>query len=631
MNDKYLLIGTAGHVDHGKTQLIHALTGISTDRLKEEKERGISIELGFAHFTLPNGQKAGVVDVPGHEKFVRQMLAGASGMNIVLLVIAADEGIMPQTREHLDILSLLNIEKGIIVLTKTDLVDQEWLDMVENEVAEELKDSVFKKAPICKVSTVTGDGIPELVQTLVQLLDETVSRRIDLPPRMAIDRIFTIQGFGTVVTGTLSTGIIKKGEDISIEPGGLVSRIRSIQVHGEPRDHAYAGQRIAVNLSGLTLDQIEKGSNLVAPGFFDVSSIVDVELANLPHENRAIKHRQRIHFHVGTTERTGRIHLLADNEVLPGKSAFAQVILDHPVLVIPGERFVIRYYSPVNTIGGGKILGAAPVKRRRFKKQIIEEFMLLASGDVKNIVLREFFNPLSVNELVQKTKLGMDELTAVISSLEQQNRLVRIKGDAEDIYWNKQSAEQWGELVVYTTKEYIENYPLRLGISREELKRILKLEYSSRRFQYLLEWGAQRNNYELDKNLIIPTRPAAMPEAVKGKIESLKQIWLNAGLNPPELTDACLQAGIAKENAMEYASYLVAKNVWVNIETYYFDRTCIEQAKQLLVRFLDEKTRITVAEARDLWQTSRKYTVPILEYFDALKITKRNDTFRILS
>ncbi len=410
MKDRFLLIGTAGHVDHGKTQLIQSLTGISTDRLKEEKERGISIELGYAYLTLPDGRKAGIVDVPGHEKFVRQMLAGASGMDVVLLVIAADEGIMPQTKEHLDILTLLKVNKGIVVLTKIDLVDQEWLAMIEQDVRDKLKDTIFAHSPLCKVSAITGEGKQDLLHTLNEVLEQAESRRIDRPARMPVDRVFTIQGFGTVVTGSLSTGLFKKGQDVSIEPGGQKVKIRNIQIHGEQVEQAFAGQRAAINLSGIATSDIPRGVNLIQPQTYKCGQIIDVELLNLPGIKKLIKQRQRVRFHIGTSEVLGRIHLLDQEELAPGETGFAQIVLEEPVLAARGDKFVIRFYSPIITIGGGTVLGVVPHKKKRFKETVLQELRLKAEGSIREMLIGSLQSPLTVAEIVKSTWMGQEEV-----------------------------------------------------------------------------------------------------------------------------------------------------------------------------------------------------------------------------
>lgn len=630
MSDRYYLIGTAGHVDHGKTQLVKALTGIETDRLKEEKERGISIELGFAYLTLPSGRKAGIVDVPGHEKFVRQMLAGASGMDIVLLVIAADEGVMPQTREHLDILNLLQIEKGMVVLTKIDLVDEEWLTLVEQDIREKLKGSFLQDAPICKVAAVTGEGIPGLLDRINEILEDVETRRTDLPARMPVDRVFTIQGHGTVVTGTLHSGILHKGQDILVEPGGPKAKIRNIQVHGAQVEAVSAGQRAAINLSGLTVGDIDRGANLAEPGYFQAGQILDVQLSNLAGEKRQITQRQRVHFHLGTAEILGRIHLLAQEELAPGETSLAQVILERPVLAVPGDRFVIRYYSPVTTIGGGKVLGIAPQKRKRFRSKVLEELSRKAQGDPKELLIEQLTEPMTIEELLKTSSLGQEELEQFLASLRDDDKILILCSDHEDCYWSWDAAEKLADRASREAEKYQLLYPLKGGIGREELKRKLNLQIPLKLWQMILEWGAEKGYFRLTGNHVEKLPELKLPDKIRKQLDCLHDAWEAAGLNPPEWQQSCIACGFPAEKFPDYVAYLLAKGLWVKVGEYYFASEAIEQAKQTLGDYLHQRGQVTVAEVRDLWQTSRKYAVPLLEYFDSIRFTKRVDLIRVL-
>ncbi|MCM1565988.1 MAG: selenocysteine-specific translation elongation factor [Dehalobacter sp. 4CP] len=627
--EKYLIIGTAGHVDHGKTNLIQALTGISTDRLKEEKERGISIELGFAYLTLPDGRKAGIIDVPGHEKFVRQMLAGASGMDIVLLIIAADEGVMPQTQEHLDILNMLNVEKGIVVLSKIDLVDQEWLSMIEQDTREKLQDSFLRDAPYCKVSSVTGQGIPELLQTIMTVLQTTEGRRLDLPSRMPIDRVFTIRGFGTVVTGTLNTGTIQKGQEACLEPGGQTVKIRNIQVHGEQASEAYAGQRVAINIAGLAVSDIPKGASLVDPGYYNAGQILDVELFNLASEQRTIKQRQRIHFHLGTAETLGRVHLLAQEELAPGEKGFAQIILEEPVVAAKGDRFVIRYYSPVATIGGGVVLSLANAKQKRFREKVITEFRSKAEGGLTDQIKKELTIPLSSDEVRKKSALGQDEVQLALDRLKDDQTVVILAEDGLSLFWLKSTAEEWALKANAEVMKYQKTYPLRGGIGREELKRILKTAVSHKRWQLILEWGADHQYFRLSSSLVQAVSEIGLPEDIRQKLDALRKIWEKAGLNPPGQETAVVECGVPAAKFLEYAEYLKTNNVWKQVGEFYIAASAIEKAKIILEKHLQENGQITVSEARDCWQTSRKFAVPLLEYFDSIHVTERNGDIRV--
>ena len=632
MKERFFIIGTSGHVDHGKSQLIHALTGISTDRLKEEKERGISIELGYAYLTLPDGRKAGIVDVPGHEKFVRQMLAGASGMDMVLLVIAADEGIMPQTKEHLDILTLLEVNKGIVVLNKMDLVDQEWLEMMEQEIKDGLKDSILAEAPICRVSAVTGEGIKHLFQTINDLLEQTESRKIDGPARMPIDRVFTSQGFGTIVTGTLSSGTIRKGEDLCIEPGGRKVKIRNLQIHGEQTDKAYAGQRTAINLSGIAVSDIPRGVNLVYPNSFKSSQILDLQLWNLPRTDKVISQRQRVRFHIGTAEVLGRIHLLDQEELLPGKAGLAQIILEEPVLAAREDRFVIRFYSPVITIAGGRVLGVAPYKRKRFKDSVLKELKLKAEGNKKDILMEALSSPLSVVELMGKTGTDRRETEQQIIRLREEGLIINLNEDNTEIYWAVSSASSWAQAVAAMVLEYEKKYPLNRGIGREELRKSrFGMNLSLKRWQNILEWGFENKYYKVDGNQISSINKTPLPKNNLEELNCLIDAWDRAGMNPPDLGAGAIDCGIDPEKIIQYAGYLVREGKWLLLGEVYFSQKQVDIAKDILAEYLKQNGQITAAEARDLWRTSRKYALPVLEYLDSIKLTKRDGLVRYLS
>jgi len=630
MTNNYFLIGTAGHVDHGKSCLIRALTGQETDRLPEEKERGISIELGFAYLTLPDGKRIGIVDVPGHEKFIRQMLAGASGMDIVLMVVAADEGVMPQTLEHLAILELLNIKKGIVVLNKIDLVDRDWLALVEQDIKEKFKDSFLANAPICRVSSVTGDGINNLLLTIVKLLTQTETRAIDHPARMPIDRVFTVQGFGTVVTGTLNSGTIRKGQQIAIEPGQKLAKVRNIQVHGEQVTEVYAGQRAALNLSNIASTDIARGSWLVVPGFYKVGQIIDVELANLNSETRAIVHRQRIHFHIGTTEVLGRIHLLDREKLLPGERGFAQVLLEDPVLAAPGDRFVIRFYSPVTTIGGGIVIDIAERKKKRFRAEITENLKIKANASSRDLVIMHLNNPVTIAELAKKIALPEKTVSEEIKSLQDEGAIYSIKMDDLYLYWSKRVAEEWGARAAAEIEKFKEKYPLQRGIGREELKRLLAMDVSLKTWQAILGWGEKNNYFRVMGNSLEPKNEPQLSENIRKQLEQLTVMWLESGLNPPNHKEIAVKCALSPSAMQEYVDYLTAKNVLVKIGDYYFAAQAIIKAQQDLKDLLQAKQRVTASEVRDYWQTSRKYAILLLEYFDSIRFTKRDGETRSL-
>ncbi|MGE5840291.1 MAG: selenocysteine-specific translation elongation factor [Deltaproteobacteria bacterium] len=382
---KQIILGTAGHIDHGKTSLVKAMTGIDTDRLKEEKERGITIELGFAHLELPSGQILGIVDVPGHEKFVKHMVAGATGVDLVALVIAADEGVMPQTREHLEICQLLKVKKGLVVLTKIDMVDQEWLDLVKEDVSNFLSETFLAGAPIAPVSSVTGQGIKELVAMLDSMVKEIPERETSGFFRLPVDRVFTMKGFGTVVTGTTISGLVRTGDEITVYPQGLVARIRGIQVHGREVEEVSAGLRTAINLQGVEKEQIERGNVVATKDSLRPTRMADVVLHHLKSSPRKLKNRAKVRFHTGTSEIISTVVLLDRDELNLGDTCFAEIRLEEPVAVLARDRYVLRSYSPVRAIAGGEILNAGPQKKKRFSEAALTELNVLNSGNLSEI------------------------------------------------------------------------------------------------------------------------------------------------------------------------------------------------------------------------------------------------------
>lgn len=623
MDERHYLVGTAGHVDHGKTELIRALTGIETDRLKEEKQRGISIELGFAHMVMPSGRQVGVVDVPGHERFVRQMLAGASGMDVVLLVIAADEGIMPQTQEHLDILTLLRIPRGIVVLNKADLVDEEWLELMKDEIRQELRGTAFQESPICQVSALTGEGIESLRQSIDKLLQEVETKKATGPVRMPLDRVFSIQGFGTVVTGTLYSGTVKLGQELAIEPNHLLMKVRSLQIHKNKVNIAEAGQRVAVNLAGVDVVDVERGSVLVKPGAFKVGKIIDLKIINLQTAEKPLSQRQRVRFHLGTTEILGRIHLLDQEELAPGQEGFAQILLEEPVVAASGDRFVLRFYSPAHTIAGGKILGVAEFKYKRFRESILKQMRMKDLGDPLDLLEKEMAEPQSGSDLAARLHISSTEIEERLTSLAELERLEIWMEDELKLYWSKASVESWRSKLIDVVKSYEKANPLRGGISREELKNRLGIIWTHRRWQTILEEGSERGFYRISGSKVQSNEGVEIPPNTLKKIETLRAKWLGNKLMPPDLLASAEACGIPKSEALGYAQYFCDIGEWLHIDQYYFRKSEIEQAKEILIEYLKDLGEIGISEVREMWGTSRKYAVPLIEYFDNQKITKR--------
>ena len=470
---KQIILGTAGHIDHGKTTLIKALTGVNTDRLKEEQARGITIELGFASLMLPSGQRLGIVDVPGHEKFVKNMVAGASGIDLVTMVIAADEGVMPQTREHMEICSLLGVRHGFVVLTKIDMVDEEWLELVTEDIRDFMVGTFLENTPIVPVSAAKGEGI----EALVDILDRTCA---DLPARkstglfrLPVDRVFTMKGFGTVITGTLISGNIRVGDEIMIYPSAIISKVRGIQVHNEGVEEAVAGMRTAINFQGLEKASVNRGDILSEPGALKPNYMVDVTFTYLPSNKKPIKNRTRIRFHTGTSEILGILVLLDSEELSPGEKTVAQVRLEAPVSLVRDDRYVIRSYSPIRTIGGGRILNPIPVKHKRFKPEVVEGLRAIREDDSEKVIETHVkasdYRGVSFADLKLMANLPDKKIEGVLSSLMSARQVVQTDKDNR-VYIHGLTAERLKREVAEHLERYHRNNPLKPGMLKEELK-----------------------------------------------------------------------------------------------------------------------------------------------------------------
>lgn len=626
---KHLIIGTAGHVDHGKTALVRALTGIDTDRLKEEKERGISIELGFASLQLPGGRKAGIVDVPGHERFIKNMLAGAGGFDLVLLVIAADEGVMPQTREHLDILQLLQVQKGIVVLTKTDLVEEDWLELVEEEVRDFLRGNVLEDAPLLKVSAVTGEGIRELLEKIDQLAGQTAARVNCGPPRLPVDRVFTITGFGTVVTGTLVSGVLRIGDTVEIQPQGLVSRIRSLQVHGEKVEEAEAGQRVAVNLAGLELEQVERGSVVAGAKTLTPSNRVDIHLLLLNSATRPLKNRTRVRFYLGTSETLGRVVLLDREEMEPGTLAYAQVELEEQLVAARGDRFVIRSYSPMETIGGGTVIDPLPRrKHKRFRKEVLSALATRERGTPAELV-DQFLTAAGglhvPGEIAGGTGLNEEEVVEAANGLVKDTRAKMFSGDSKNYYVSAGVYQRWYSALEQLLDIYHRDFPLREGYPREDLRSRKFQTLNSRVFQLLLLEMERDGLLRVTPQVVALQGFSASPSPQQELlIKQIKQQLEDANFLPPSWNEVSRSAGLDGVSAAEVLQYLLRTGELVKIaEDLYFLKDVLVRARQKISQTLKDKGEITVAEVRDLLQTSRKFALPLMEYFDREKLTRR--------
>jgi len=632
------VIGTAGHVDHGKSTLVKAITGIDPDRLKEEKKRALTIDLGFAWLTLPSGESVGVIDVPGHQDFIKNMLAGVGGIDAALLVIAADEGVMPQTREHLAILDLLEIPQGVIALTKIDMIDEDdWLELVEADIAETMADTVLAEAPIIRVSAMTGAGLDELRHTLDQLLANAPTRQNRGRARLPIDRVFSISGFGTVVTGTLLDGSLKVGEEIEILPEGLTSRIRGLQSHKKTVDVALPGSRTAVNLTGLNTSDLNRGSVLTTPGWLEPSQLVDVHLRLLPEAPAPLKHNQAVEVFSGTSEVMGYTRLLGTRQLNPGETGWVQLRLVRRIPIIKGDHFIIRQPSPSLTIGGGVVVDPLPRRRhRRFRPALIKRLETLLAGTPEELLLAELDRrgPLPVKTLV--TEGGLPPEGAVEALLNLVNDKQAFALDNTDLTRLQNPAQSkilvasvggWaailGQIETILADFHVE-FPLRVGMSRSELKSRLKLE--TRLFNQVISRGEQEESLTTGEGVVrLAKHRVQFSDQQQAAIDEIVRQFKQEPYNTPlpkevsgklgeELFLALLEQGILTR---------LSADVVILAETF-------QDFVTWLKNYLSKNDAVNVAGVRDIFKTSRKYALALLEYTDEQRITKRVGDQRVL-
>ena len=626
---KNIIIGTAGHIDHGKTTLIKSLTGRNTDRWEEDQRRGITIDLGFTYFDLPSGDRAGIIDVPGHERFINNMVAGVVGMDMVLLVIAADEGIMPQTREHMDILNLLGIEKSIIVLNKCDLVDGEWMELVEEEVKEELEGTFLEHAPVVKVSAATGEGLEVLIDTISQMTsDEMMTKDISTIPRLPIDRAFTLSGFGTIITGTLVSGTITKDDLLEMYPIGKECKIRSIQVHGQDRKECYAGQRVAINLSNVKKREIKRGCVLAPPNSMKNTDLLDVRLNVLESSMRVLTNHTRLHFFTGTSEILCRAVLLDKEEIGPGESGYVQLRLEEEIAVRRGDKFVVRFYSPMETIGGGVILEPNPGVKKRFQENVIEELKRKESGssaDVIELHVRERADTLiTTAELAKLTALSIDEVQEDISELLSQG-LVQVFAMRKDTYvWHAESIRAAKQTLDKALREYEEKYPYRYGMKKAEVQMTyfqkIKPNVFDKIVEMLIEEGCLKR---VDEFLCTPQYQVKKDTRYDKVSGILLDTFTNAKYDFVRYSEIDFK-GTVKETADDILNILLEEQKIVKVtEDMYTLTEYMERAKELIQEHLKGEPVITIAQVRDMFDTSRKSAKPIIEYMDSIKVTKK--------
>ncbi len=619
------VIGTAGHVDHGKSTLIAALTGVHPDRLKEEIEREMTIELGFGWLTLPDGEEIGIVDVPGHRDFIGNMLAGIGGIDAVVLVIAADEGVMPQTKEHLAILDLLKIPSGMVALTKIDLVsDPEWLDLVEAEIRESLAGTVLEGAPFVRVSSKTGAGLDEFLGTLSKLLKNKPTK-LDLGrPRLPIDRAFSIAGFGTVVTGTLADGKLSLGDEVLILPSAKKGRVRGLQTHKKKEEFSVPGSRTAVNISGVSLEDIRRGEVVTKPGQYQITRRLDARFRLLEDISQPLKHNTEVKLFVGASETIATLRLLGVETLNPGEEAWIQLELRDPIVTVRGDRYILRRPSPAETLGGGVIVDDQPKGRhKRFDKKIIAKLTSLAEGSPADVLLEVSLakGADTLENLVKLARLEEAESKEAIEELFAEGKIVSLEKDYLI------ASAQWEELKTRTlqmTKAYHEKFPLRGGIPREELKSRLKI--NAKLFNAMLKKLFSARMLEARaKSVAESTHRIEFGSSEQAKIHALMRRFEQNPFSPPTVKESQKEVGDEIFNALIERGELISLSAEIA-----FRKSDYEKAVEIIKAYLAKKGKITVAETRDLLGTSRRYVLALLENLDSAGITKREGDFRVL-
>lgn len=641
---EHIIIGTAGHIDHGKTALIRALTGRETDTLKEEKKRGISIDLGFTYFDLPGGSRAGIIDVPGHEKFLSNMMAGVCGMDLVLLVIALDEGVMPQTREHMEILKYLGVKQGIIVLTKSDLVEVEWADMMEEEIRQELEGSIYEGWKWIRVSSATGEGIEPLKVEMTQIVGAmSRTRNTEGRFRLPIDRVMSLKGLGTVVAGTLLEGSLHVGAEVMLYPSEQLSYIKSIQVHGQAEESAYAGQRTAILLSNVKKEEVRRGYTVAYPESLRMAERLDVVIEMESDTERILKNQSRLHLYIGTSEVLCRAVLLEKNELKKGESAYAQLVLEEPLAVKKGDRFVLRFYSPLEIIGGGKVLDECAVKHKRYDDAILTYLKNKEEDKDEAVILSTIETtekPYDFVELERETKIGTEALERHMEELAREQNVAVIPGRKKTFYWSFVTEEKKWEQTEQYLKEYHKEHPYRYGVDKATLRSHGFGQWEMDRWdaylvfckkEHQLVVGNDGNSYYLAE-----TEPQ-MDDTLIHLLDEVKQEFQAAGVDFVDVSRIVEEQGkriskkkgkgtqaqkIKGEDIADALVFLAKQGELACIsEQFYTTNEIADDIKQKVVAYFETNEILSFASLRDLLSTSRRSAKPIMAYLDTQKIT----------
>lgn len=621
-----IIIGTAGHIDHGKTTLIKALTGISTDTTQEERDRGMSINLGFAYFDLPSGRRVGIIDVPGHERFIKNMLAGAQGINLILLVIDANEGVMPQTREHVNILNLLGIENFIVVLTKADTVEEELLDLMEEDIRDQFKGTPIETASIVRVDSISGRGLPELVNNIDRLADRVKPMNITAEPRLNIDRIFTVKGFGTVITGTLLEGTIRNDHDLVIYPKELPVKVRNIQVHEKNVGLAQAGQRTALNLAGVKVTDINRGDILTTPGNLTKSFIADAKIKVLSDYSHPLRLWDRVRVYLGTDEVMARVVPLGQEEILNGEEGFVQLRMEKEIVAKPGDRLILRAYSPMVTLGGGQILDPSTGKHGRFDEAIIHGLELRGKNDLDAVIsdfLMNWSEPLVTEKVILDNVQGeKDVVLAKLADMKAQGAVIEL-GQS---YIGADRLEEMRKEFLRILGDFHQKAPLKAGMPREELKSRIKYVAKGKQYDFIVEKLVAEGTILVFGSMAkAPNFSVAYTKDQQKIRDQIEKELLAGGWSPKPMKELCPDKKcLAVLDSMDDCLIRLDSDIVMHREYY-------EKAKALMLAHAKANGSISLAEFRDMLSTSRKYAVALLAFYDKLGITLRQEDVRVLT
>jgi len=631
---KHAIVGTAGHIDHGKTALIKALTGTDTDRLKEEQQRGITIDIGFAFLTLPDGIELGIIDVPGHEKFVKNMLAGIGGIDLAILVVAADEGVMPQTEEHLSICNLLQIQRGLVALTKIDLVDEEWIEMVTEDIREVLTGTFLQDAPIVPVSSKTRVGLDRLLIELEKISDHVQERNSDGVFRLPIDRVFTIKGFGTVVTGTLISGSIKTEDVVEILPEQITTRVRNVQVHDTPVATVYAGQRTALNLHGTEKGTLKRGDVLSEPELLKPTYMLDAHFSLLPNAVKPLKNRSRVRFHCGTSEILARIVLFDREELAPGENTYIQIRLEAPAVVMACDRYIIRGYSPVVTIGGGQILYVHPKKHKR-SFQIINQLRTLKEGTLEEIlevyVERNRLQPITPRAISGMLAVSHENIVKSLQRLIQDNLIINT-ANQEIAVIHATHYRNLSTMLLQALDGFHQKFPLKQGIAKEELRKKLPANLPLQVFRQILDEQAVGGQICVEQNIVRKSTHHLKLSSTQNTIkQQLERVYLSNRFQPPNRKDALKTTEVSEKESEEIFRLLADEGTLIRVDNeVYYHKNVIEEITDSIIKHLKKHHEMKIGDVKNLFQVSRKYAVPVLSYLDATGITIRKGDMRVL-